>query len=178
MRYDPPEESKKVPESLAAARKEGFDDIMVLAPVAAVISESATHLAPRGVMNVFAGVGRGTMASIDLSGVYLNDQRIIGHSASTIDDLRLMLAKAESGVLSPNRSVAAVGSLSAALSGLRAVKETTFPGKIVIYPNVREFPLTALPDLEDSLPSVHAKLEDGRVWTVDAEEEWLRQLLE
>jgi len=159
-------------------KKEGFDDIIVLAPVPAVISEAAIHLAPQGVMNVFAGVPRGTMASIDLSDAYLKDARVIGHSASTIDDLRLMLRQAETGTLSPNRSVAAVGSLSAARSGLRAVEETTFPGKIVIYPNIKEFPLTALPDLKDKLPSVYAKLKDGQVWTAEAEQEWLRRLLE
>jgi len=165
------------PVQLAEAKKEGFDDIVVLAPVPAVISESATHLAPCGVMNVFAGVGRGTMASLDLGDAYLKDVRVIGHSASTIDDLRLMLTQAEEGTLSPNRSVAAVGSLSAARDGLVAVKETTFPGKIVIYPNIRDFPLTALPDLKDRLPGVYARLKDGQVWTVEAEEEWLRETL-
>ena len=173
-----PLDKEEYASAMAAAEKEGFDDIIVLAPVPAVISEAATHLAPAGVMNVFAGVPRGTMASIDLSDAYLKDARVIGHSASTIDDLRLMLRQTETGTLSPNRSVAAVGSLSAARGGLQAVKETTFPGKIVIYPNIKEYPLTALPDLKDKLPSVYAKLKDGQVWTVEAEQEWLRQLLE
>ena len=162
---------------LAAAEKAGFDDIMVLAPVATVISEASAHLAPKGVMNIFAGVGRGTMASIDLGSAYLRGERLIGHSASTIDDLRLMLSQAESGTLSPNRSVAAVGSLDAALDGLQAVQDTSYPGKIVIYPNINHFALSALPDLKDKLPSVYAKLEDGQVWTVKAEDEWLRETL-
>ncbi len=51
----------------------------------------ATWLAPRGVMNVFAGVARGTMAPLDLSDAYLKQARVIGHSASSIDDLRFML---------------------------------------------------------------------------------------
>jgi len=163
--------------SMAMLKEQGFDDIVVLAPVPAVISDAATYLAPLGVMNVFAGVARGTMAQIDLSDVYMKDVRIIGHSASTIDDLRLMLHQAESGRLSPNRSVAAVGSLSAARDGLRAVKETVFPGKIVIYPHIKHLPLTALPDLKDKLPSVHARLKDGREWTVEAEQEFLRLML-
>ncbi len=128
-------------------------------------------------MNVFAGVARGTMVSLDLSDVYLRDVRVIGHSASTIDDLRLMLNQAESGTLSPNRSVAAVGSLNAAGDGLQAVKDITFPGKIVIYPHIKDFPLTALPDLKDKMPSVYAKLKDGREWTTEAEEEFLRLML-
>ncbi|MGD8599554.1 MAG: zinc-binding dehydrogenase, partial [Anaerolineae bacterium] len=105
---------------MARFRSQGFDDIIVLAPVPAVISDAATYLAPKGVMNVFAGVARGTLVDLDLSDVYCRGVRIIGHSASTIDDLRLMLTQAENGQLSPNRSVAAVGSLSAARDGLQA----------------------------------------------------------
>ena len=162
---------------MAAVQGPGFDDVIVLAPVPAVIGEAATHLAPRGVMNVFAGVGRGTTVALDLSDAYLRDTRVIGHSASTIDDLRLMLHQAESGQLSPNRSVAAIGSLSAARDGLQAVHDALYPGKIVIYPHIREMPLTAVPDLQDSLPGVHARLRDGREWTVEAEEEFLRLML-
>lgn len=155
----------------------GFDDIIVLAPVPAVIADAAQWLAPRGVMNVFAGVARGVTTQLDLSDVYLKDARVIGHSASTIDDLRLMLHQAESGELSPNRSLAAVGSLSAAKDGLEAVRDTVFPGKVVIFPHIKELPLTALPDLADILPSVHALLRDGREWTVEAEAEFLRIML-
>lgn len=162
---------------LAAFRQGGFDDIVVLAPVPAVISEAADYLAPRGVMNVFAGLSRGAMAALDLSDAYLKQTRVIGHSASTIDDLRRMLHQAESGELSPNRSVAAIGSLSAAREGLIAVRDTLFPGKVVIYPQIDEFPLTVLPDLKDRLPNVWARLKDGREWTVEAEEEFLRTML-
>jgi len=165
------------PSAMATAEQEGFDDIIVLAPVSSVIAEASTHLAPRGVMNVFAGVPRGTMTTLDLSDTYLRDTRVIGHSASTIDDLRLMLRQAESGILSPNRSVAAIGSLRAARDGLLAVRDTSFPGKVVIYPNIRDFPLTALPDLKEKLPGVYARLEDGRSWTNAAEEQLLRDLL-
>jgi D-arabinose 1-dehydrogenase-like Zn-dependent alcohol dehydrogenase len=163
--------------AMAPFKQVGFDDIVVLAPVPPVIADAATYLAPKGVMNVFAGVARGTMAEIDLSDAYLKDTRVIGHSASSIDDLRLMLHQAETGVLSPNRSVAAVGSLGAAKEGLRAVQDTVYPGKIVIYPNIKDFPLTAVPDLKDKLPSVYAKLKDEREWTVEAEEEFLRLTL-
>jgi hypothetical protein len=162
---------------MAAFEGPGFDDIIVLAPVPAVVSEAGAYLAPGGVMNIFAGVARGTSAALDLGAVYLKDVRIIGHSASTIDDLRLMLHQAESGELSPNRSVAAVGSLEAARDGLQAVMDAVYPGKIVIYPQIKDFPLTAVPDLEDRLPSVYAKLKDGREWTREAEEEFLRLML-
>jgi D-arabinose 1-dehydrogenase-like Zn-dependent alcohol dehydrogenase len=159
-------------------KAQGFDDIIVLAPIPAVISDAATYLAPRGVMNIFAGVGRGTMAKLDLSAVYLQSIRFFGHSASTIADLRLMLHQAEAGALSPNRSVAAIGSLGTARDGLQAVRDATFPGKIVIFPHIKEMPLTALPDLKDKLSSVYANLKDGREWTTEAEREFLRIMLE
>jgi D-arabinose 1-dehydrogenase-like Zn-dependent alcohol dehydrogenase len=159
------------------AQEGGFDDIVVLAPVPAVISDAATYLAPKGVMNIFAGVARGTMADLDLSDAYLKDVRVIGHSASSINDLRLMLHQAESGELSPNRSVAAIGSLGAARDGLQSVLDTVFPGKVVIYPHIKDMPLTPLPELKDKLPSVYAKLKDAREWTVEAEEEFLRLML-
>ena len=164
--------------AMARFRDDGFDDIIVLAPVPPVIADAATYLAHKGVMNVFAGVARGTMIDLDLSDVYLKDARIIGHSASTIDDLRLMLSQAESGELSPNRSVAAIGSLSAARDGLLAVQDTVFPGKIVIYPHIKEMALTALPDLKEVLPTVYARLRNGNEWTVEAEREFLRVMLE
>jgi D-arabinose 1-dehydrogenase-like Zn-dependent alcohol dehydrogenase len=163
---------------MAPFKEQGFDDIIVLAPIPAVISDAMTYLASRGVMNIFAGVARGTMAELDLSGIYLKDARVIGHSASTIGDLRLMLHQAETGDLSPNRSVAAVGSLNAARDGLQSVKDAVFPGKVVIFPNIKDLPLTPLSELKDKMPTVYARLQDGREWTVEAEAEFLRLMLD
>ena len=117
------------------------------------------------------------MATLDLSQVYLHNMRFIGHSASSIDDLRLTLDKVEGGELSPDRSVAAVGSLSAARDGLIAVRDAVFPGKVVIFPHIKDLPLTPLPDLKDVLPTVYARLKDGKEWTPEAEEEFLRVML-
>lgn len=164
-------------DGMAPFERAGFDDIVVLAPIAALVSDAARYLAPRGVMNIFAGVGRGTLAELDLSDVYLRDVRFIGHSASTIGDLREMLRQTEGGELSTNRSVAAIGSLDAARDGLRALKEATYPGKVVIFPQIKDLPLTALPDLKDRLPGVYAKLRNGREWTNEAEAELLREML-
>lgn len=162
---------------MAAFQKAGFDDIVVLAPVPAVIAEAYSHLSPLGVMNVFAGVARGTLAALDLSGAYLLGARVIGHSASLMSDFELVLDKTNSGELSPNRSVAAIGSLSAARDGLKAVKEAILAGKVVIYPNIKELPLTTLVELKEKLPTVYARLNAHGEWTNEAEEEFLRQML-
>jgi threonine dehydrogenase-like Zn-dependent dehydrogenase len=172
-----PTEGEAYAEGMAPFAATGFDDVIVLAPVPAVVAEAATHLAPQGVMNVFAGVPRGKYAEIDLSAAYLEGTRVIGHSASTIENMRTMLHQAETGQLSPNRSVAAIGSLEAAWDGLQAVANTEYPGKIVIYPHIKPLPLTAITDLEAVLPTVHAKLRHGREWTTEAEAELLRVML-
>jgi threonine dehydrogenase-like Zn-dependent dehydrogenase len=163
--------------AMAPFRERGFHDIVVMAPVAAAVAEAAPYLARAGVMNVFAGLARGTKVPLDLSDTYLKDTRVIGHSASSIEDLRLMLQQTEAGDLAPNRSVAAVGSLSAARDGLMAVQEAVYPGKVVIYPQITDLPLTPLPQLRDRLPSVYARLKDGREWTLAAENEFLRVML-
>ena len=155
----------------------GFDDVIVLAPIPAVISDCASYLAPDGVMNIFAGVNRGTMAALDLNDVLNKRVRVIGHSASTVDDMKLMLSDTETGRLKPNRSVAAIGSLEAAKVGLQSLKDATYPGKVVIFPNIKYMPITALPDLKEQMPTVYAKLKNGREWTVEAEQEFLRIML-
>src|SRR5690606_5541462 len=64
---------------LAEVAGTGFDDIIVLAPATEAIAEAITYLAPGGVMNVFAGLKRGTMVSLDLSLIYQKNIRVIGH---------------------------------------------------------------------------------------------------
>ena len=50
-----------------------------------------------------------------------------------------------------------------------------FPGKMVIYPQIPAFPLTALADLRNAAPAVHALLDAGGLWSRAAEAEFLRQ---
>ena len=155
---------------MAHFKANGFDDIIILAPIPAVISDAAGWLAEHGVMNIFAGVARGTTAEIDLNDTIFRDTRVIGHSASTIENMITMLNEVESGNLSSNRSVAAIGSLEAAKDGLQALKDAVYPGKVVIFPNIKPLPLTAVKDLKSVLPEVHTKLKNGREWTKLAEE--------
>ncbi|MFN8453396.1 MAG: alcohol dehydrogenase catalytic domain-containing protein [Anaerolineae bacterium] len=155
----------------------GFDDIIVLAPSAAAVSEAAAYIAEGGVVNVFAGLKRGTLVTLDLNLVCQRGVRFIGHSGSTIADLTHMLQQVERGQLSPNHSVAAVGSLEAAREGYLAVRDAAFPGKIVIFPQIKPFPLTPLSELRDKLPSVYALLKEGKEWTLEAEQEFLELML-
>lgn len=161
----------------AATGGAGFDDIVALAPSAPAIELAAGHLADGGVLNVFAGLPRGAMATLDLNGVVRRGLRFIGSSASSIDDMRRMRDLMIDGVLTPNRSVAAISGLEGAADGLQAVAEGRCAGKIVVFPNVGAMPLTPLADLAGRYPSVAARLEGGAHWTAEAEDEFLRVAL-
>jgi D-arabinose 1-dehydrogenase-like Zn-dependent alcohol dehydrogenase len=155
----------------------GFDDIVSLVPVAALIEHAADFLADGGWFNIFAGVARGTMANLDVNAISRRRVRYLGSSGSSIADMRQTLEKVESGELSTNASLAAIGGMKAAREGIAAVKEGRFPGKTLIFPLIPDLPLTTLPELKTSYPTVYAKLKDGQFWTKEAEEELLRLLL-
>jgi threonine dehydrogenase-like Zn-dependent dehydrogenase len=156
---------------------EGFDDVVVLVPAPALVSQGADYVADNGWLNIFAGVARGTMADLDLSDVALRKVRYTGSSGSSIDDLRKVLRMAEEGELSPNRSVAAIGGLPAAHEGLAGVKAARFTGKVVIYPQIKDLPLTPLENLKNLLPEVAAKLSPEGAWTKEAEQALIEHFL-
>jgi threonine dehydrogenase-like Zn-dependent dehydrogenase len=154
---------------LARLAPDGFDDIVCLAPVPALISQAMDYMGANGVLNIFAGLARGVTATLDLSPTFLQGVRLTGTSGSAISDLAFTLHKTERSELSPNRSVAAIGGMRAAHEGLEAVKGGSFAGKIVIYPQIVDLPLTPLEALTDILPDVAAKLGPKDTWTKEAE---------
>ena len=173
-----PTQTDAYEQAMERFKLDGFDDIIMLAPIPAVISNTARWIGKQGVMNIFAGVARGTAALLDLNDAVFKEARVVGHSASSIEDMLTMLNEVESGQLSSNRSVAAVGSLEAVKDGLQSLMDSTYPGKVVIFPHIKPFPLTSLADLEKTLPNVFAKLKNGREWTREAEREFLETLLD
>jgi len=151
----------------------GLDDVVVMVPSIEAIEESFPLLAYGGVLNVFAGVARGTMAVLDISQVALKNVRVVGTSGSTIEDMRVVRDKMEAGILDTAASLAAIGGLEAFRDGLEAVKNSRFPGKTVIFPHVKNLPLTGLEELATVRPDVAAKLREGQLWTKEAEEQLL-----
>lgn len=156
---------------------EGFDDIIMMAAVPALITSSCRYLADDGMFNVFAGVARGTTAELDGSGIALRGHGYVGSSGSGIEDLAEVIRRAEKGQLSTNRAVAGIGGMNAAWDGMEAVRDGTFSGKIVIYPQIADLPLTDLDDLADVLPEVAAKLGPGKQWTREAEQALLEHFV-
>ncbi len=156
---------------------QGFDDVVLLAPVAKLITGALPHLAQGGTLNIFAGLARGSMAQVDVALFAGRGIRFTGSSGSFIADLQQVLNKAQQGDLAPEHSVAAIGGIHAGWDGMDGVVNARFPGKIVLYPQIEDLPLTALSDLGQVLPDVAAKLDPQGRWTNAAEVELLRSKL-
>ena len=133
------------------------------------------HLAPDGMLQIFGGLACGTIAELDLSNIYLGGARITGSAGSTIRDQASVLDKVFTAQLSTGVAVAAIGGIDAARDGMQGLMDGRFPGKMVIYPQVEAFPLTALADLKSAAPAVYDLLGPRGAWTRDAEREFLRR---
>ncbi|MBW7863480.1 MAG: alcohol dehydrogenase catalytic domain-containing protein [Candidatus Hydrogenedentes bacterium] len=155
---------------------EGYNDVVVLAPVPALVTQAVELSAAKAFVNIFAGVATGTMASVSLDKL-CRGVKMIGCSGSRIEDLRKVLELVEAGALDSNRSVAAIGGLNAAHEGLKAVKNATYPGKTVIYTQIPDLPLMPLEDVAGKLPEVGAKLSPEGGWTKEAETALLEKYL-
>lgn len=155
----------------------GFTDIVNMVPVADVITDSAQLLAEGGGYNIFAGVARGVKACLDVNAICGRGVRFFGSSGSSLADIRLTLEQMESGQLQTRASLAAIGGMKAAHEGIKALMEARFPGKTVIFPQIPDLSLMSLAHLKEKFPTVYAKLENGRFWTREAEEELLNLLL-
>jgi NADPH:quinone reductase-like Zn-dependent oxidoreductase len=149
---------------------QGADDVVVSVPVAKLMEEADTVMKPDGMLVLFAGVPAGTMGRVQLSNVFLANAQYTGTSGLTIDDQASVMARRVAGTLSPGRSVAAIGGIETAAEAIQAVMEGRFPGKVVVFPQIRNLPLTGLKDLAERLPDVAAKLGEDNLWTREAEQ--------
>ena len=147
----------------------GADDVVVTAPSARAVVAASEAMAPDGMLVLFAGVPVGTRASLDLSNVFLHGAQLTGTSGSRIADQALVVDKTMAGELEPRRALAAVGGIDAARDALQALMDGRFPGKIVIFPALRDLPLTPLPELAKEEPEVGLALDANGSWTIEAE---------
>ncbi len=155
-------------ERLTAGR--GCDDIVVVVPNTAAVESALPYLAVDGMLVMFAGVPADHPVALPLDGVALHQAQFTGTSGSKVADQQRIIQKTQAGLLSPARAVAAIGGMRAMNQGLQAVLEQTYPGKVVIYPQLLDLPLVSLPELETTLPSVYAHLGPGTSWTMQAEQ--------
>ncbi len=148
----------------------GVDDIEVMVNKPQVIEDACQYLGKNGIVNIFAGMKRGVSMSVDPWLIAGEMQiRFIGHSGSGLEDQKAVVDRCMSGELDTNLSVAAIGGLLQIPEGLQAMINSTFPGKIVIFPQIFDFPLTGLDSLDMVLPKVAELLGENNTWNNVAE---------
>ena len=145
-----------------------FDYLVLMAPVPALVAQALAAAAPRAIVNIFAGIPGHVTAELDLDAYIAKQLYFIGTSGSTLDDMRLVLAKVVARQLDTNLSVAAISGLDGAIEGIRAVEKNLVPGKILVYPSCHGLKLTPLPELRGKLPLA------AGVWNRQAEEALLK----
>jgi len=151
---------------------ETFDYTALMAPIPALVAAAVQSSAERGLINIFAGIPATVTGEIDLDAYIEKQLYFIGTSGSTLDDMKLMLSKVESGRLDTNLSVAAISGLEGATDGIRAVENRSIAGKIIVYPACRDLGLVTLEELAEKMPDVAECLKHG-LWTRQAEKKLL-----
>jgi threonine dehydrogenase-like Zn-dependent dehydrogenase len=153
---------------------ETFDYTALMAPIPALVSAAVKDAAPRCLINIFAGIPATVTGQIDLDMYIEKGLYFIGTSGSTLEDMRRMLEKVETGRLDTNLSVAAVCGLAGATDGIRAVENRSIAGKIIVYPACRKLGLVPLSEMEQKMPDVAECLNNG-LWTKQAEQKLLEK---
>ncbi len=122
-------------------------------------------------------MGIGTKAKLSPEIFRALHTRLIGASGSSMEDIVKTLKKMEDGQLATRMSLAALGGIEATWLGIKGVKENRFPGKTVIFPQVKGVELTGVAQFESVCPEAAKELEPGHVWTNAAEKTFLEKTL-
>ena len=159
---------------------EGYDDVFVFAPVAAVVEQGDAILAYDGCLNFFAGPEKEDFAAkFNFYNVHYNATHIAGTSGGNTDDMIESLELAAAGRIDPAILVTHIGGLDSA-----AEATLNMPGigggKKLIYTHI-SMPLTAITDFarlgeSDPFFAELAKLTQahGGLWNSEAERFVLR----
>ncbi len=153
-----------------------FDYVVCLAAIPAVIEDAASYLGEKSVLNIFAGVSKGTIVNLNIKDTVTKSVRYIGSSGSGLDDMEITLRKLESGELDTNNSVAGVSGMNDVWKGIDAVRTGSFPGKIVVYPHIQNLDLISLEELREKYPKAGSLLSKNGKWTKEAEDALLEEL--
>ncbi len=152
----------------------GYDDVLVFAPVAAVIEQGDKILGYDGCLNFFAGPTNTQLtAQFNFYNVHYNATHLVGTSGGNTADMIESLEMIADGKLNPSGMITHIG-------GLDAVIDTTLNlpkipgGKKLIYTGI-SMPLTAIDDFAekgkaDPLFAKLAELCPDRLWTKEAED--------
>jgi L-sorbose 1-phosphate reductase len=154
---------------------DGYDDVLVLAPVAPVIEQAGALLAFDGCLNFFAGpTDTEFKAPVNFYGIHYGMHHIVGTSGGNTDDMREALELMSSGKIDPAAMITHVGGIDCAIDTVLDLPNIP-GGKKLVYTHKR-MPLVALDDfarLGESDPFYTALAEitarNGDLWSAEAE---------
>lgn len=125
----------------------GFDDLLVFAPVPALVEQASALLGYNGCLNFFAGPSKADFkAPINFYDIHYMAHHVVGSSGGNTTDLKEALQLSAAGQINPSVMVTHIG-------GLDAAAQTTIDlpkipgGKKLIYTHV-SMPMTAITDFD------------------------------
>jgi threonine dehydrogenase-like Zn-dependent dehydrogenase len=125
----------------------GFDDVMVFAPVGAVVEQGDRSLGRDGCLNFFAGpTNVNFAASSNFYNVHYNATHIVGTTGGNTADMLESLRMTEQNLIHPAVMVTHIGGLDSAAEATLKLPETP-AGKKLIYTHIN-MELTAIADFE------------------------------
>lgn len=160
---------------LEASGGKMYDDVLVFAPVPALVELADSLLGRDGCLNFFSGPSDPSFsAKFNFYNVHYASTHIVGTSGGNTEDMRESLRMMSDGLLNPAVLVTHIG-------GLNCVPETTLNlpnipgGKKLIYTHI-DLPLTAIADFEKlgETDPLFARLDEickahGGLWCAEAE---------
>jgi threonine dehydrogenase-like Zn-dependent dehydrogenase len=159
----------------AANNGRGFNDVMVFAPIPALIEQGSALLGYLGCLNFFAGPAKSDFkAAINFYDVHYMGHHVVGSSGGNTKDLQDSMHYAAKGLINPSVMITHVG-------GLDSVADTTtrlpaIPGgKKLVYTHV-SMPMTAIEDFaalggKDPYFAALAEIcgRNNNLWSAEAE---------
>lgn len=154
---------------------DGFDDVLIMAPVPSVIETADAIAGVDSCINFFAGPTRKDFyARVNFYDVHYNYKHMIGTSGGDVDDMKEALRLIETGAIDVSGLISHIGGLNCAAEA--TLNLPAIPGaKKLIYCNV-ELPLTAIGDFaekgkEDSLFAALYEIcaQNNMLWSREAE---------
>ena len=175
LRYVNTRDCDAVAELRALTGGEGYDEVVVMAPVPAVVEQADAILAFDGCLIFFSGPGRADFkAPFNFYNVHYASTHVVGTSGGNTDDMKEALYYMGKG-MDPAGLVTHIG-------GLNAVIDTTLNlpsipgGKKLIYTHI-DLPLTAIADFAElgKTDPMFAKLAElcaahNGLWNIEAED--------
>lgn len=155
---------------------QGYDDVFVLAPVAAVIEQGDAILGRNGCLNFFAGPTDASFsAKFNFYNVHYAETHIVGTSGGNTDDMKESLELMGQDRINPAAMITHIGGMTCGAETIKKLPE--IPGaKKLLYTHL-DLPLVAIADFaergkQDAMFAELARLceaYDG-LWNLEAEQ--------